>query len=87
MRVMQCKNYENVSAVSISPWMLRFSYVFAVAHLRLFLFFFNYFYYYYFFGARRRHFILVPDRAQELCESRGGRPGLPSLISLRFLWT
>ena len=24
---------------------------------------------------------------QELCESRGGRPGLPSLISLRFLWT
>ena len=24
-------------------------------------------------------------RAQELCESRGGRPGLPSLISLRFL--
>ena len=26
-------------------------------------------------------------RAEELCESRGGRPGLPSLISLRFLWT
>ena len=26
-------------------------------------------------------------RAQELCESRGGRPGLPSLITLRFLWT
>ena len=26
-------------------------------------------------------------RVQELCESRGGRPGLPSLISLRFLWT
>ena len=24
---------------------------------------------------------------QEPCESRGGRPGLPSLISLRFLWT
>ena len=24
-------------------------------------------------------------KAQELCESRGGRPGLPSLISLRFL--
>ena len=24
-------------------------------------------------------------RAQELCESRRGRPGLPSLISLRFL--
>ena len=23
-------------------------------------------------------------RAQELCESRGGRPGFPSLISLRF---
>ena len=27
------------------------------------------------------------NRAQELCESRGGRPGLPSLISLRFVWT
>ena len=26
-------------------------------------------------------------RAHELCESRGGRPGLSSLISLRFLWT
>ena len=26
-------------------------------------------------------------RARELCESRGGRPGLPSLISLWFLWT
>ena len=26
-------------------------------------------------------------RAQELCESGGGRPGLPSLISLLFLWT
>ena len=26
-------------------------------------------------------------RAQELCQSRGGRPGFPSLISLRFLWT
>ena len=26
-------------------------------------------------------------RAQELWESRGGRPGLPSLIHLRFLWT
>ena len=25
--------------------------------------------------------------SQELCESRGGRPGLPSLINLRFLWT
>ena len=24
--------------------------------------------------------------ALELCESRGGHPGLPSLISLRFLW-
>ena len=27
------------------------------------------------------------DRAQVLCESRGGRPGLSSLINLRFLWT
>ena len=26
-------------------------------------------------------------RVQELCESRGGRLGLPSLISLGFLWT
>ena len=26
-------------------------------------------------------------RAQQLCESRGGRPGLPSLINQRFLWT
>ena len=26
-------------------------------------------------------------RDQELCESRGGRPGLPSLINLQFLWT
>ena len=26
-------------------------------------------------------------RALELCESRGGRPGLPSLINLQFLWT
>ena len=29
----------------------------------------------------------LKNRAQELCENRGGRPGLPSLISLRFLWT
>ena len=28
-----------------------------------------------------------PYRAQELCKIGGGRPGLPSLISLRFLWT
>ena len=27
------------------------------------------------------------NRALELCEGRGGRPGLASLISLRFLWT
>ena len=26
-------------------------------------------------------------RVQELCESRGGRPGLPSPVNLRFLWT
>ena len=26
-------------------------------------------------------------RVQVLYESRGGPPGLPSLISLRFLWT
>ena len=36
----------------------------------------------------REHGLLVQfPRTQELCESRGGRPGLPSLISLRFLWT
>ena len=28
----------------------------------------------------------ICSRAQELCESHGGCPGLPSLISLRFLW-
>ena len=27
------------------------------------------------------------SRVQELCESGGGRPGLPTLIHLRFLWT
>ena len=27
------------------------------------------------------------NRAQELCESRGGRPRFPSLINRRFLWT
>ena len=32
-------------------------------------------------GGERR------SRAQELCESRGGRLGLSSLISLGFLWT
>ena len=36
---------------------------------------------------RRRRFLMLHSRAQELCESPGGRPGLPSLISLRFLWT
>ena len=40
-----------------------------------------------------RLYIYIPNtttvipRAQELYESRGGRPGLPSLINLRFLWT
>ena len=29
----------------------------------------------------------VDLRVRELCESRGGRPGLPSLINLQFLWT
>ena len=28
-----------------------------------------------------------PVRVLELCENRGGRPGLPYLIRLRFLWT
>ena len=31
---------------------------------------------------RRRRFLMLHSRAQELCESPGGRPGLPSLISL-----
>ena len=31
--------------------------------------------------------LLLFFRAQELYESRGGRPGFPSLISLRFLWS
>ena len=35
----------------------------------------------------KQHFNIAWPRAQELCESRGGRPGLPSLINLRFLWT
>ena len=30
---------------------------------------------------------IVNEGAEELCESRGGRPGLPSLINLWFLWT
>ena len=30
---------------------------------------------------------LYKYRTQELCESRGGGLGLPTLISLRFLWT
>ena len=29
----------------------------------------------------------VGARTQELCESRGGRRGLPSVINLWFLWT
>ena len=36
---------------------------------------------------KKRSHAVQRDRAQELCKSRGGRPGLPSLISLRFLWT
>ena len=39
--------------------------------------------------VNRQHQAGVQQRvkAQELCESRGGRPGPPSLINLRFLWT
>ena len=59
MRVMQCKNHEHFSAVSISPCMLSLSYVFAVAHLRDFFFFF--------FGARRLHFILTPQTELRSC--------------------
>ena len=36
--------------------------------------------------AQKKQWLTISGlRAQELCESRGGRPGLPSLISLRFL--
>ena len=38
-------------------------------------------------GSIKSNVRTEPARAQELCESRGGRPGLPSLISLRFPWT
>ena len=31
-------------------------------------------------------FLLCLSELRELCESRGGRPGLPTLINLRFLW-
>ena len=39
------------------------------------------------FESKRGRVLSAVDRAQELCESRGGRPGLPSLISLGFMWT
>ena len=39
------------------------------------------------FESKRGRVLSAVDRAQELCESRGGRPGLLSLISLRFMWT
>ena len=47
-----------------------------------------------FHRANKRDFEVTSDprvrhdtfRSQELCESRGGRPGPQSLISLRFLW-
>ena len=40
-------------------------------------------------GPRKKLIYVGPDRLQSsgLCESRGGRPGLQSLINLRFLWT
>ena len=38
-------------------------------------------------GFKRRLSQILSNRAQELCESRGGRPGLPSLTNLQFLWT
>ena len=38
-------------------------------------------------GLTVKTIIATLNRAQELCESRGGRPGLPSLINLQFLWT
>ena len=35
---------------------------------------------------KKRSTTVITIKAQELCENRGGRPGLPSLKSLRFLW-
>ena len=32
--------------------------------------------------SQLQHDFVLCHRAEELCESRGGRPGLPSLISL-----
>ena len=37
--------------------------------------------------SKQTIFVYYRFKAQELCESRGGRPGLLSLINLRFLWT
>ena len=31
--------------------------------------------------------LYTQELSELVCESRGGRPGLPSLINLRFLWT
>ena len=31
-----------------------------------------------------KHHVSLPVRVQELCESRGGRPGLPVLMSLNY---
>ena len=39
------------------------------------------------FNTHTKHTHKHTFRARELCESRGGRPGLPSLINLRFLST
>ena len=36
---------------------------------------------------KRVRWVSEVGRTQELCKSRGGNPGLPSLINLRFLWT
>ena len=30
--------------------------------------------------------VLLEVRAQEVCESQGGCPGLPSLVSPQFMW-
>ena len=40
-------------------------------------------------GANTPITTLSPPESKKsgLCESRVGRPGLPSLINLRFLWT
>ena len=47
----------------------------------------TFFHFFFFLTAWLGCTLSMRVRDQELWESRGGRPGLPSLISQRFLWT